>query len=125
MFFFFFFFFGWLTRDDIRTEKANDVVQNINTGGTERAISVVGDVTDQNYIHRLVKEAAEFGNGKIHIIVNNAGFTWDAVIHKVRGVPPRIICLLRKSKAEYSVQKLNITICCRLPLTDGNKITPR
>jgi hypothetical protein len=31
-----------------------------------------------------VKRAAEFGNGKIHIIVNNAGFTWDGVIHKVR-----------------------------------------
>lgn len=31
-----------------------------------------------------MKRAAEFGNGKIHIIVNNAGFTWDGVIHKVR-----------------------------------------
>ena len=38
---------------------------------------------DSNYIDTLVKNAAEFGNGKIHIIVNNAGFTWDGVIHKV------------------------------------------
>lgn len=30
-----------------------------------------------------MKKAAEFGNGKIHVIVNNAGFTWDGVIHKV------------------------------------------
>lgn len=29
-----------------------------------------------------MKKAAEFGQGKIHIIVNNAGFTWDGVIHK-------------------------------------------
>lgn len=36
------------------------------------------------YINELVKKAAEFGRGKIHIIVNNAGFTWDGVIHKVR-----------------------------------------
>ena len=36
------------------------------------------------YINELVKKAAEFGGGKIHIIVNNAGFTWDGVIHKVR-----------------------------------------
>lgn len=36
------------------------------------------------YIDELVKKAAEFGGGKIHIIVNNAGFTWDGVIHKVR-----------------------------------------
>jgi hypothetical protein len=38
---------------------------------------------DENYLKTLVKKAAEFGNGKIHIIVNNAGFTWDGVIHKV------------------------------------------
>lgn len=35
------------------------------------------------YIDELVKKAAEFGDGKIHIIVNNAGFTWDGVIHKM------------------------------------------
>ena len=29
---------------------------------------------DADYIKTLVKKAAEFGNGKIHIIVNNAGF---------------------------------------------------
>lgn len=38
---------------------------------------------DAAHIDTLVKKAAEFGEGKIHIIVNNAGFTWDAVIHKV------------------------------------------
>jgi 3-oxoacyl-[acyl-carrier protein] reductase len=31
----------------------------------------------------LIEKAAEFGNGKIHIIVNNAGYTWDGVIHKM------------------------------------------
>jgi 3-oxoacyl-[acyl-carrier protein] reductase len=30
-----------------------------------------------------VKAAAQFGNGKINIIVNNAGYTWDGVIHKM------------------------------------------
>lgn len=39
---------------------------------------------DDKYIDSLVKQAADFGNGKIHIIVNNAGYTWDGVIHKVR-----------------------------------------
>jgi 3-oxoacyl-[acyl-carrier protein] reductase len=28
---------------------------------------------DSEYLKVLVKKAAEFGNGKIHIIVNNAG----------------------------------------------------
>jgi len=41
---------------------------------------------DDNYIKNLVAKAAEFGNGKIHIIVNNAGFTWDGVIHKVNSL---------------------------------------
>lgn len=40
-------------------------------------------MTDGSYILTLVKAAGELGNGKIHIIVNNAGFTWDAVIHKM------------------------------------------
>lgn len=35
------------------------------------------------YIEELVEKAAKFGGGRINIIVNNAGFTWDAVIHKV------------------------------------------
>ena len=38
---------------------------------------------DAKYIDELVNKSAEFGQGKIHIIVNNAGFTWDGVIHKV------------------------------------------
>jgi 3-oxoacyl-[acyl-carrier protein] reductase len=44
---------------------------------------VPGDLLNDAYITDLVKRSAEFGNGKIHIIVNNAGFTWDGVIHKV------------------------------------------
>ena len=43
-----------------------------------------GDMLDAKYIDELVKKSAEFGEGKIHIIVNNAGFTWDGVIHKVQ-----------------------------------------
>jgi 3-oxoacyl-[acyl-carrier protein] reductase len=42
---------------------------------------------DDKYLVELVKKTAEFGNGKIHIIVNNAGYTWDGVIHKVNEAP--------------------------------------
>lgn len=38
---------------------------------------------DSAYQTRLISEAAAFGNGKIHILVNNAGYTWDGVIHKM------------------------------------------
>jgi len=55
-----------------RTAKAQQVAESITkTGG--RAIAVAGDMLDAEYIKILVKKAAEFGNGKIHIIVNNAG----------------------------------------------------
>lgn len=56
---------------------------SINSTTPNSALAVAGDITDKSYIQRLVKEAAAFGNGKIHIIVNNAGYTWDGVIHKM------------------------------------------
>lgn len=62
--------------------KAKDVADKINSSGGS-AISVAGDMLDAEYLKKLVAEAAKFGNGKIHIIVNNAGYTWDGVIHKV------------------------------------------
>ncbi|KAF2837698.1 3-oxoacyl-reductase [Patellaria atrata CBS 101060] len=67
---------------DIDAKKADEVTKSINEAGSA-AISVPGDVLDPKYPEELVKKAAEFGNGKIHIIVNNAGYTWDAVIHKM------------------------------------------
>jgi 3-oxoacyl-[acyl-carrier protein] reductase len=62
-------------------EKAQDVVKTINAGGG-KAIAVSGDITDERVVNTLIQQAAKFGSGKIHIIVNNAGFTWDAVLHK-------------------------------------------
>jgi NAD(P)-dependent dehydrogenase (short-subunit alcohol dehydrogenase family) len=64
-------------------EKANAVADAINAVEPGRALAVVGDILDASYVETLVKRTAEFGGGKIHIIVNNAGFTWDGVIHKV------------------------------------------
>jgi hypothetical protein len=67
---------------DIDAEKASTVANAINNNGG-KALAVVGDMLDDAYLKTLVEKAAEFGEGKIHIIVNNAGFTWDGVIHKV------------------------------------------
>ncbi|EXJ91714.1 3-oxoacyl-[acyl-carrier protein] reductase [Capronia epimyces CBS 606.96] len=68
---------------DVDSEKASATAQSINQMAPGRAISVHGDVLDPNYIDEVVRKAAEFGHGKIHIIVNNAGYTWDGVIHKM------------------------------------------
>jgi 3-oxoacyl-[acyl-carrier protein] reductase len=68
---------------DVDSSKADNVAKSINDASSGRAISVPGDVTDPQYFPVLVQRAAEFGGGKIHIIVNNAGYTWDGVIHKI------------------------------------------
>ncbi|WZH39103.1 3-oxoacyl-acyl-carrier protein reductase [Fusarium acuminatum] len=62
--------------------KAQSVVNEINSSGGQ-ALAVSGDITDKDYIDHLVKRAAELGGGEIHIIVNNAGYTWDGVLHKM------------------------------------------
>lgn len=69
---------------DIDANKAQAVADGINNSVCSgSAIAVAGDVLDDSYIANLVKKAAEFGSGKINIIVNNAGYTWDGVIHKM------------------------------------------
>ncbi|ROW09712.1 hypothetical protein VMCG_02181 [Cytospora schulzeri] len=67
---------------DIDAEKASSVADSINSAGG-RALAVPGDMLDAKYIVTLVEKAAEFGGGKVHIIVNNAGYTYDGVIHKM------------------------------------------
>ncbi|OAQ58593.2 3-oxoacyl-(acyl-carrier-protein) reductase [Pochonia chlamydosporia 170] len=67
---------------DIDATKSDAVANSITKSGGQ-AISVPGDVMSSDYIQTLISKAASFGNGKIHIIVNNAGYTWDGVIHKM------------------------------------------
>lgn len=62
--------------------KSDAVAESINKAGGQ-ALSVPGDIMSPEYIQTLISKAASFGNGKIHIIVNNAGYTWDGVIHKM------------------------------------------
>ncbi len=47
-----------------------------------RAVTCNGSVTDKDFGERIVKTAVDtFGD--CHIIVNNAGYTWDSVIQKM------------------------------------------
>ncbi|KAI1269237.1 short-chain dehydrogenase [Xylariaceae sp. FL1019] len=69
---------------DIDAAKAKATADSINAASSGRAIAVPGDILDTTYQSNLVKAAADFGGGKIHIIVNNAGYTWDGVIHKMK-----------------------------------------
>ncbi|KAH7009641.1 hypothetical protein EDB80DRAFT_411773 [Ilyonectria destructans] len=68
---------------DIDAGKADKTAQAINSeGGT--AIAVAGDITNNEAISNLVQKTVEFGGGKIHIIINNAGYAWDDPIEKIR-----------------------------------------
>jgi 3-oxoacyl-[acyl-carrier protein] reductase len=67
--------------NDIDTEVAEATARDINDAGG-RAIICAGSVTDLEFPDRLVKTTAESFGG-IDIIVNNAGYTWDAVIQNM------------------------------------------
>jgi 3-oxoacyl-[acyl-carrier protein] reductase len=66
---------------DIDPAPAEEALEAIRAAGGE-AISVPGDVTDRAFPDEIVGRAIEKFGG-LDIIVNNAGYTWDAVIHKM------------------------------------------
>lgn len=67
--------------NDLNEEPANEVVQEIRDAGGE-ATAVAGDVTDPAFPDHLMKTTINT-YGKINILVNNAGFTWDGMAHKI------------------------------------------
>jgi 3-oxoacyl-[acyl-carrier protein] reductase len=66
---------------DIDTEPAEATVEQIKNAGGE-AIHFVGDATEKDFAEGIVKAAMDVWGG-IHIIVNNAGYTWDKMIHNM------------------------------------------
>jgi 3-oxoacyl-[acyl-carrier protein] reductase len=67
--------------NDLDAEPAQETVEKIGAEGG-RATAVVGSVLDADFADRFVGTAMERYDG-LHIIVNNAGFTWDNVIQKM------------------------------------------
>lgn len=66
--------------NDLDEAFALDTVQDIESLGG-RAVSCVGDVTTTEFADRFVATAVD-AFGTIDIIINNAGYAWDAVIQK-------------------------------------------
>jgi 3-oxoacyl-[acyl-carrier protein] reductase len=66
---------------DIDPAPAKEAVGAILAAGGQ-AVSVPGDVTERGFAGTIVNSAIEKFGG-LDIIVNNAGYTWDAVIHKM------------------------------------------
>jgi 3-oxoacyl-[acyl-carrier protein] reductase len=67
--------------NDIDEAPALETVEQINKAGG-RAAACVGDVTAKDFGERIVETAVK-NFGDCHILVNNAGYTWDSVIQKM------------------------------------------
>lgn len=67
--------------NDLDAEPGDAVVAEIRAAGGQ-AIAVNGSVTDTGFPDRFVGAAMETFGG-LDIIVNNAGYTWDATIQKM------------------------------------------
>src|SRR5712692_8198098 len=66
---------------DLDPAPAEETAAAIRSAGG-KAIVVAGDVTDPAFPAQLVKATLDSFGG-IDIIVNNAGYTWDAVIQNM------------------------------------------
>jgi 3-oxoacyl-[acyl-carrier protein] reductase len=67
--------------NDVDAEVADEVVQAIAAAGGQ-AVCCPGSVIAPDFAERFVG-AAEDSYGGLDIIVNNAGYTWDAVVQKI------------------------------------------
>jgi len=66
---------------DLDAAKSDGVAAGINADGGS-AVSFPGDITQADFPEKLVAFAIE-KFGKINHIINNAGYTWDGVLHKM------------------------------------------
>ena len=67
--------------NDLDQEPADEVVAEITAAGGQ-AIAVPGSVTEDGFAERFINTGIETFGG-VDIIVNNAGYTWDSMIHKM------------------------------------------
>ncbi len=67
--------------NDLDAEPADAVVAEIKAAGGD-AVACAGSVTEPGFAARFVGTAIET-YGDLHIIINNAGYTWDAVIQRM------------------------------------------
>src|ERR671912_584739 len=66
---------------DIDEEPARAAAEALQAAGGD-ALAVAGDVTDASFGPRVVAAALD-AYGRLDIIVNNAGYTWDGTAHKM------------------------------------------
>ncbi|MCC2658229.1 MAG: family oxidoreductase [Panacagrimonas sp.] len=67
--------------NDLDLEPANETVELIRAAGGQ-AVTCIGSVTAPDFAERFIGTAVNEFKG-LDIIVNNAGYTWDAVVQKM------------------------------------------
>lgn len=72
---------GKVVVSDRDEEPTMSMAEEINGSGGD-AIGVPGDVTDPAFPDALMKATIE-KYGKLNVLVNNAGYTWDGMSHKL------------------------------------------
>ncbi len=110
---------------DLDAAPAETVVEEIKTSGGE-AIAVPGDVTDPAFPDALMKATVD-AFGKITTLVNNAGYTWDGVIHKMTD-PQWDAILDVHLKAPFRMIRATVPYmrdAAKAEMAAGNKPEPR
>jgi len=88
--------------NDVNEVDANAVVEKVKAAGG-RAVAVVGSVTSREVVQSLVDTAIkEFG--ALDIIVNNAGITRDAMIHKMTDEQWNQVIAINLTGVFYGIQ---------------------
>ena len=67
--------------NDLDREPADEVVETITAAGGN-AVAAVGSVTEDGFAEQFINTGID-AYGGVDIIVNNAGYTWDSMIHKM------------------------------------------
>ncbi len=67
--------------NDLDAALGEETAQTIVDAGGQ-AIHLAGSVTDAEFPSRLVQSAVD-AFGQINVVVNNAGYTWDGMAHKI------------------------------------------
>ena len=67
--------------NDLEDGIAEETARAIRARGGQ-AVALAGDVTDPGFPERLMQTAVD-RFGRLNVLVNNAGYTWDGMAHKV------------------------------------------
>lgn len=70
-----------LVVNDLDEQTTQEVVETITRAGG-KAVACAGSITGRDFPSKFIQTALDAFGG-LHIIVNNAGYTWDSVIHKM------------------------------------------